>query len=53
MKDNLASVGKKTVPKKRSFIKQHEKNHFREMSNSYFLPSQTFQLNNDMGNNQI
>ena len=52
LKDNLARVGKNTAPKMRSFPKTTFKHHFREMSNSHFLSSRTFRMNNDVDNNQ-
>lgn len=52
LKGNLASMGENSS-KEEKFHNTAFKNHFREMSNAYFLSSQTFRLNNDVGNNQI
>lgn len=51
LKDNLGRVGKNSS-KDEKIPKTACKHHFREMSNSYFLSSRTFRLNNDVDNNQ-
>lgn len=45
LKDNLVTVGKNIVPNSRSYIKWHSKTILGKYQISYFLSSQTFQLN--------